>query len=101
MPDEELKRRLSEELRAAIKQREPVRVAALRLLTAAVKNREVELRRVLSHEEFVQVASREAKRRREAIDAYERVGREERADTEREELGVLEAYTPEPSDDEA
>ncbi len=101
VPDGELKRRLSEELRAAMKARQPIRVAALRLLTAAVKNREVELRHPLSEEEFVEVAAREAKRRREAIEAYERAGRKDRADTEREELGILEAYLPAALDDEA
>jgi uncharacterized protein len=89
-----LKERLGQEMRAAMKAREKVRLSALRLLTAAVKNREVELGHALSDEEFVEVAGREVKRRKEAIEAYESAGREDRALTEREEQGVLEAYVP-------
>jgi uncharacterized protein YqeY len=89
-----LKDRLSEETTAALRAGEKIRLSTLRLLSAAVKNREVELRHPLDDDEFVEVATREAKRRREAIEAYEKAGREDRAATEREELGVLEEYLP-------
>jgi uncharacterized protein YqeY len=71
-----------------------VRLGTLRLLSAAAKNREVELRRRLTDEELLEVAGREAKRRREAIEVYERAGRADRAASEREELEVLETYLP-------
>ena len=90
-----LKERLAQEMRQAMKNREKTRLGALRLLTAAVKNREVELGHELSDDEFVEIATREVKRRREAIEAYENAGREDRAATEREEQGVLESYLPE------
>jgi uncharacterized protein len=90
-----LKARLAEEMRAAMKSRQSVRLGALRLLATSVKNREVELRRPLSDDEFVEVATREVKRRREAIDSYEQVGRSDRVAQEREEQEVLEAYLPE------
>jgi uncharacterized protein YqeY len=89
-----LKERLADEMRQALKGHEAVRLSALRLLSASVKNREVELRHELSDEEFVEVAVREVKRRREAIEAYEAAGREDRAEREREEQRVLEAYLP-------
>jgi uncharacterized protein len=89
-----LKERLAAEMREAMKARQAVRLSALRLLSASVKNREVELRHTLSDEEFVDVAIREVKRRREAIEAYESAGREDRAEVEREEQRVLEAYLP-------
>ncbi len=90
-----LKDRLATEMRTAMKERDAVRLATLRLLTAAVKNREVEVGHPLSDEEFEEVATREVKRRREAIEAYEKAGREDRASTEREEQKVLESYLPE------
>jgi len=77
-----------------MKAQEKVRLGALRMLTASVKNREVELRHPLDDDEFVEVATREVKRRREAIDAYEQAGRPDRADLEREEQRVLETYIP-------
>ncbi len=95
-----LKDRLAAEMRAAMKDRAKTRLGALRLLTAALKNREVELGHALSDEEFVEVANREVKRRREAIEAYEKAGRDDRAATEREEQRVLESYLPEALSDE-
>ena len=90
-----LKVRLAEEMRAAMKARERVRLGALRLLATSVKNREVELRHPLSDEEFVEIATREVKRRREAIEAFEKAGRADRAAVEREEQDVLQTYLPE------
>jgi uncharacterized protein YqeY len=89
-----LKDRLATEMREAMKARQAVRLSALRLLSASVKNREVELRHPLNDEEFVEVAVREVKRRREAVEAYESAGREDRAERELEEQRVLEAYLP-------
>jgi uncharacterized protein YqeY len=89
-----LKARLADEMRAAMKARERIRLGALRLLATSVKNREVELGHPLADEEFVEVATREVKRRREAIEAYERAGRDDRVAQEREEQEVLEAYLP-------
>jgi uncharacterized protein YqeY len=59
-----------------------------------VKNREVELGHPLSDDEFQEIARREVKRRREAIEAYEAAGRQDRAGQEREEQTVLDAYLP-------
>lgn len=89
-----MKERLAREMREAMKGREKVRLGALRLLTASVKNREVELRHELSDEEFAEIVQREVKRRREAAEAYTSAGREDRAAQEREEQQVLEAYLP-------
>jgi uncharacterized protein YqeY len=89
-----MKDRLQREMREALKAGERVRLGALRMLSASVKNREVEVRHELSDEEFVEVASREVKRRKEAAEAFEGAGRQELADKEREEQAVLEAYLP-------
>ena len=90
-----LKNRLAEEIKDALRKGEKVRLSALRLLSASVKNREVELRREVTDEEFVEVAGREVKRRTEAVEAFEKAGREELAAKEREEREVLQAYLPE------
>jgi uncharacterized protein YqeY len=89
-----LKARLADEMRTAMKARERIRLSALRLLAASVKNREVEVGHPLSDEEFVEVATREVKRRREAIESYEQANRPDRAAQEREEQEVLQAYVP-------
>jgi uncharacterized protein YqeY len=88
------KERLSDDLKASMKSGDKVRLSTLRLLSAAVKNREVEVLHELSDAEFQEVASKEAKRRTEAIEAYESAGREDLASREREERDVLAPWLP-------
>lgn len=90
-----LKARVAAEMREALKAGEKVRLSTLRLLSASVKNREVELLHELSDEELQEVAVREVKRRNEAIEAYEKAGREDLAAKEREEREILKPYIPE------
>ena len=89
-----LKQRLSEESKDALRGGQKVRLGTLRLLAAAVKNKEVEVGHELDDEEFVQVAQKEAKQRRESIEAYEKGGRDDLVAREREELEVLSDYVP-------
>ncbi len=91
-----LKGRLADEIRQALKSGQKVRLAALRLLSSSLHNREVELRRPLTDEEFREVVAREVRRRGESIEAYERGGRPELVAREREERDVLSAYLPPP-----
>jgi uncharacterized protein len=98
---ETLKARIAEERKQALKAGEKVRLGTLRMLSAAVKNREVELGRELTDDEVTEVAIKETKRRTEAIEAYENAGRQDLVDKERAERDVLAAYVPEGlSDDE-
>jgi uncharacterized protein YqeY len=90
----EAKARLQQEMREALKAGEKLRLGALRMLAASVKNREVELGHELSDEEVVEVATREVKRRKEAAEAFDGGGRPELAEKERQEQAVLETYLP-------
>lgn len=90
----DLKQRLSQEMKESLKAGEKVRLSALRLLSAAVKNREVELRREVSDDEFLEMVAREVKRRKEAAEAYEKGNRQDLVDREREEQAILEVYLP-------
>lgn len=87
--------RVSEDLRAALKAGQKVRLAALRMLSTSVRNREIEVGRELSEEDFLEVVSREVKRRKEAAEAFDGAGRTELAERERQEQRALEAYLPE------
>jgi uncharacterized protein YqeY len=89
-----LKERLSEETKDALRGGDKVRLATLRLLSAAVKNKEVEVGHELDDDEFVQVAQKEAKQRRESIEAFDKGGRQDLVAREREELEVLGTYVP-------
>jgi len=93
--------RLERELEQAMKEREAERRDALRLILSSLRSAEKELQRPLHDEEELQVLQRERKKRIEAADAFRAAGREERADAEDAELGVLEEFMPEPlSEDE-
>jgi uncharacterized protein len=95
-----LKERVAVEMREALRRGEKTRLATLRLLSASVKNREVELRRELTDEEVLEVVAREVKRRNEAIEAYGDAGREDLVQKETEEREVLQAYMPAQLSDE-
>ena len=93
--------RLERELEQAMKERDAERRDALRLILSSLRSAEKELQRPLHDEEELQVLQRERKKRIEAADAFRAAGREERADAEDAELGVLEEFMPEPlSEDE-
>jgi uncharacterized protein len=103
MADTDLKSRLQSDLTEAIRGRDEVRAATLRMALTAVRSEEVAgtAARTLSDDEVVGVLAREAKKRREAADAYLGAGRQELADREGAELTVLEGYLPaQLSDDE-
>jgi uncharacterized protein len=87
-----------EEMTAAMKAGDKVRLGALRLLVTAITNREKEMRRPLSDEEIREVAGREMKKRTESIEAFEAAGRTELAERERAERDVLQSYAPEQLD---
>jgi uncharacterized protein len=91
-----LKDRLRGDLTAAMKARDQVRVRTLRMALTSVTREEVagKSARELSDDEVIQVLTREAKRRREAADAFAAAGREEQAAAELAEGAVLDAYLP-------
>jgi uncharacterized protein YqeY len=93
----ELKDRLQSDLTVAMKSRDELRAATLRMALTAVRNEEVagKAARTLSDDEVVTVLMREAKKRREAAEAFDGGGRPDRADRERAEGEVLAEYLPE------
>ena len=84
------------ELKAAIKGREQLRADTLRLTLASLRAAEKELGRPLKEDEELQVLQRERKQRAEAAEAFRSAGREEQAETEEEELEIIEEFMPEP-----
>jgi hypothetical protein len=82
-------------LTASQKEKNEVKVSTLRLLKSAIKNKEIEVGRVLLDDEVLAVISKSAKERRESIDAYEKAGRADLAEREKAELAILSKYLPE------
>jgi uncharacterized protein len=98
-----LKDTLQADLTTAMKARDELRSATLRMVLTAVRADEVagKTAKVLTDDEVVTVLQREAKKRREAATAYDDAGRTEQAERERGELGVIDTYLPTPlTDDE-
>ena len=98
-----LKEQLRADLTTAMKSRDELTSSTLRMALTAVTTEEVagKQARELSDDEIVKVLTREAKKRREAHDAYTQAGRGELAAREQDELGVIERYLPQQlSDDE-
>ncbi|MEV0499240.1 GatB/YqeY domain-containing protein, partial [Streptomyces spectabilis] len=91
-----LKSKLQDDLNAAIKGRDELRSSTLRMTLAAVTKEEVagKEKRVLSDDEVQKVITREAKKRREAADAFAQGNRPEQAERERAEGEVLAEYLP-------
>ncbi|WP_052847921.1 GatB/YqeY domain-containing protein [Streptomyces avicenniae] len=91
-----LKSRLRNDLTAAIKERDELRSATLRMTLAAITNEEVagKQARELSDDEVQKVITREAKKRREAAEAFTQGDRPEQAERERAEGAVLADYLP-------
>jgi hypothetical protein len=88
--------RIEAELKEAMRARDQVRLATLRLTLAALRAAEKELQRPLKEDEELQVLQRERKRRAESVKAFRDAGREEQADREEAELRVLEELLPAP-----
>lgn len=87
----------------AMKARDPARTGALRLISAALKNKDIELRTGAAPADddgvVVDVLMKMAKQRRESIEMYDKGGRAELADAERAELAVIESFLPKQMDD--
>jgi uncharacterized protein len=86
--------RIEEDLRTALKAGEKRRVSTLRLLLSALKNERIRAQRDLTDEEIESAIRRAVKQRREAIEQYERGGRRDLVDAEKEERAILQGYLP-------
>lgn len=89
-----LTQQIEKDFLAAYKAKEDVRVAVLRMLKTAAKNKQVELRRELTDEEVLAVISRQVKQRQESIDMFRAAGRDAQADQEQAEMAILQTYLP-------
>ena len=89
-----LKDRIQEDMKAAMKARETERLNAIRLLMAAIKQREVDERIMLDDAAVAAVIDKLIKQRRDSINQYEQAGREDLAAAERAEIDVLAPYQP-------
>ena len=91
-----LRTRIGDEMKAALRAGERARLSTIRLLLAAIKQKEVDERSELSDADIVAIIDRMIKQRRESIAAFDAGGRPELSAAERAEIEVLQTYLPQP-----
>ncbi len=89
-----LRERLTEEMKVAMKQRDDLRLSAIRLVRSAVKNREIDQKRELDDQAIAEVIASLAKQRRESIRLFLEAGRSDLVEKEEKELAVLLDFLP-------
>ena len=90
---------INSKIKEAMKAREAVRLSTLKMLSSELHNAKINKMDALTSEEELDVVKKEAKKRRDAIEAYEKAGRKESAQQEKEELDVLKEFLPEEMSD--
>jgi uncharacterized protein len=94
-----LKIKISDDMKAAMRAKETARLGAIRLLLAAMKQREVDERIELTDADIIAIIDKMNKQRRDSITQYEAAGRSELADVEKFEMSVLAEYMPQQMSD--
>ena len=91
-----LHNRLTEDLKRATKARDQLRMDVIRMIKAAVMNKELEIKKDLDDAEMSRVMATMIKQRRESVEQFEKGNRTELAAKERQEITILESYLPQP-----
>lgn len=91
-----LKYRITEDMKSAMRAKDGARLSTIRMLTAAIKQREVDERIVLTDAEVIGIVEKQIKQRRDSISQFEAAARVDLADKEKAEVDVLLGYLPSP-----
>ncbi len=89
-----LKERITDDMKAAMRARDSERLGIIRLLTAAMKQKEVDERVELDDLAVIAIVDKMLKQRKDSIEAFEKAARQDLADKEKAEVTVLQAYLP-------
>lgn len=90
-----LSTRINDDVKVAMKAKDKPRLGVLRLITAAIKQREVDERITLDDDQVLAVLEKMIKQRKDSIEQYEKAGRDELARQEAFEIGIIQEYLPE------
>ncbi|MET0027664.1 MAG: GatB/YqeY domain-containing protein [Candidatus Thiodiazotropha sp.] len=89
-----LKQRIQDDVKVAMKAKDKARLSTLRLITAEIKQREVDTRTELDESQVLAILDKMIKQRRDSATQYQDAGRTELADQERSEIAIIETYLP-------
>ena len=95
-----LKQQITEDMKTAMRAKDTARLGAIRLLLAAMKQREVDERIELTDSDVIAIIEKMIKQRRDSISQFEAAKRQELADAEKFEISVLQNYMPQPLSEE-
>ena len=95
-----LKDKIKKETNEALKEKNEVKLSTLRMLGSEIHNAQIDSKEELGDEEVIKIIQKEAKKRKDAIEAYEKAGALERLEQEKQELAILQEYLPEEMGDE-
>ena len=98
-----LREKIPEDLKNALRKKNELELSVLRMLQAAIRNKEIELKKgkeFLTDEEVIEVISGEVKRRKEAVSEYTKANRQEMVDKEKAEADILMRYMPKQMEEE-
>jgi len=98
---ESLKQRLQQDMKDAMRSKQATRLGTVRLIMAAIKQREVDERIELDDAQVIEVLGKMVKQRRDSLNQYQQAGRQDLADVESAELALIEEYLPPALDDNA
>lgn len=89
-----LSKQIDDDFIVAYKDKDEVKSSVLRLLKSAIKNEEIDKKESLEDDEAIKIVQREIKQRKDSIEQYEKGGRADLAEKEKNEITILEAYLP-------
>jgi len=89
-----LSERLNDDMKQAMKSQDKFKLSVIRMVRAAVKNQEIELKRTLDDNEVLDILSREVKQRKDSLQEFEKAGRDDLAKDIAAEIEIISAYLP-------
>lgn len=95
-----LSERLNEDMKEAMRNQDKFRLSVIRMLRAAVKNAEIEMKRQLDDRQIEDIIGRELKQRKDALPEFEKAGRQDLVDQTKAEIEIIAGYLPEPLTEE-
>ncbi|AHV98441.1 GatB/YqeY domain-containing protein [Paenibacillus sp. 7124] len=90
-----LSERLNEDMKQAMKSKDKFKLSTIRMVRSTIKNLEIDLKRALDDNEVLDILSREIKQRKDALQEFEKAGRDELAATNKAEIEIIQEYLPE------
>ncbi|OWA36670.1 aspartyl-tRNA amidotransferase [Saccharibacillus sp. O16] len=89
-----LSERLNEDMKQAMRSKDKFKLSTIRMIRATIKNQEIELKRTLDDAEVLDILSREIKQRKDALQEFEKAGRDDLAETVKAEIEIVAEYLP-------